>query len=89
MLNFLDKKWMYVGATGGVPDLAIGYSTASQLPGRQVGGPADVLRHLVLGGELTRRFGEIDAGRIALDQVAHRFREEGGPGLGLVGELVV
>jgi hypothetical protein len=43
--------------TGGVSDLAIGFATASQLPGRGLGGPADVLRHLVLSSELTRRFG--------------------------------
>ena len=44
--------------TGGVSDFAIGVSTASQLPGRGMGGPADVLRHLVLSAELTRRFGD-------------------------------
>ena len=59
----LAKKWMY-RRDGGVSDLSVGYSTASQLPGRQEGGPADVLRHLVLGAELARRFGATDGGRI-------------------------
>jgi hypothetical protein len=43
--------------TGGVAGLSIGISTASQLPGRGLGGPADVLRHLILSAEMTRRFG--------------------------------
>ena len=32
---------------------------------------------------------EADAGGVALHQLAHRFGEQGGPGLGLVGERVV
>jgi hypothetical protein len=44
--------------TGGISELAIGTATASQLPGRGFGGPADALRHLVLSAELARRFGD-------------------------------
>lgn len=51
-------------------DLATGYAVASQLPGRLFGGPADVVRHLVLGAELTRRFGATDAGKILAAQEA-------------------
>ena len=32
---------------------------------------------------------EVDAGRVAFDQIAHRLRKQGRPGLGLLGELVV
>ena len=72
MADFNQKFWnaIYSGGTGGVSDLATGYSVASQLPGRHFGGPADVLRHLVLGAELTRRFGATDAGKILAAQEA-------------------
>ncbi len=44
-------------ATGGISDYAIAFSIASHLPRRFDGGPANVLRHLVLSAELTRAFG--------------------------------
>src|ERR1043166_1354955 len=51
------KDLLQYRITGGVSDLSIAISTASQLPGRASGGPPDALRHLFLGAELTRRFG--------------------------------
>ncbi len=47
-LNQIFWNSIYSGGTGGVSDLATGYAVASQLPGRHYGGPADVVRHLVL-----------------------------------------
>lgn len=45
-------------ATGQISDFAIGVGIGSQLPGRFEGGPANVMRHLVLSAELTRNFGQ-------------------------------
>ncbi|TMI99395.1 MAG: hypothetical protein E6G97_22645 [Alphaproteobacteria bacterium] len=74
MASFLQniEKQLYSSATGGVSDLAIGYALASQLPGRGFGGPADALRHLVLGAELARRFGVETAANIL---AAHEFQD--------------
>ena len=70
-LNQIFWNSIYSGGTGGVSDLATGHAVASQLPGRHYGGPADVVRHLVLGAELTRRFGATDAGKILAAQEAN------------------
>lgn len=61
-------------ATGGISDFAIAVSIASQLPGRFDGGPANVLRHLVLSAELTRAFGAGNA-QLLLNQ--HEWFESG------------
>mmetsp|Transcript_69589 Transcript_69589/g.163584 ORF Transcript_69589/g.163584 Transcript_69589/m.163584 type:complete len:415 (-) Transcript_69589:1059-2303(-) len=66
------------------------------LDGGMVFGAEDALRgqHLGVGqaaGDVRppQALVEAHAGRVALDEIAHRLGEQGGPGVGFVGELVV
>lgn len=53
----MDYRTAYAALTFGTAEAAIRESLSSNLPGR-TDGPADAYRHILLAGELSRRFGE-------------------------------